>query len=174
MPYTLLHPGDFQQIVDQLHAVDAADRFLSHLLLEEGPNAAFERHVPVRCFDAHEPARHKGVARKGPVKSVGQRCVYGAHGGSNKFRGYRDRTLRRHGAVDAPVIVRCKPASLSEGRSKVAQTSWAGAHRGRIFLIFPGRAQGGTFAIRHTDEKPQFDIQAVLVTRQRRRFRPTR
>ena len=52
-------------------------------------------------------AREVLLGAEGAVQSVGQRCVDGAHVGSNTVGGYRVKRLRRHGVVDAPMIMRC-------------------------------------------------------------------
>ena len=61
------------KIINLLHAIDPADRFLRHLLLEERAHAALEHHAAIAGLDANLVARHVRVGRQSVVNAVEQR-----------------------------------------------------------------------------------------------------
>lgn len=48
--FLTLRPGDFQEIVNLSHAVNATNRLLSHLLLEVARDNSVKSHLPIVSF----------------------------------------------------------------------------------------------------------------------------
>lgn len=150
-------PGHFQQIVDQLHAINTSNGFLSHLLLKEAADIAFQHHVAVGGLDADLSAGHVRIARESSMQAFEQRCrgVGSAHFNSNEIGGSKVRMVaatnrRRRKLVNPAKCSRRGSAKLGSarrrsagngGRSKVAQAFARGPATAGFFPNFFYRPQ---------------------------------
>lgn len=74
-----LTPGDFQVVANLVDARDLSDAFLSHLLLEERSDLAFQNHLALFGFESQRVPLEMGIVMNGLLETLVQVIKAGRH-----------------------------------------------------------------------------------------------